>query len=142
PSAPRAPPGRDRGSRQRPRDRARGFPGDLRAVLLDQVAGARERARSVHLLPDRARPQGRHRGGERAGPGQHLPGGVARRGQRLMAEPAILIADDDPVALELLAEVLTGEGYRVRTAPGGADCLERARSEPFDLAIVDLRMPG
>ena len=38
-----------------------------------------------------------------------------------MAEPAILIADDDPVALELLAEVLTGEGYRVRTAPGGAD---------------------
>ncbi|HEV8441197.1 MAG TPA: sigma-54 dependent transcriptional regulator [Methylomirabilota bacterium] len=59
-----------------------------------------------------------------------------------MAEPAaVLIADDDPVALELLAEVLTKEGYRVRTASGGAECLRLAASEPFDLAIVDLRMP-
>jgi len=55
---------------------------------------------------------------------------------------SILIADDDPVALELLAEVLTGEGHRVRAAPGGEECLRFADAEPFDLAIVDLRMPG
>jgi len=59
-----------------------------------------------------------------------------------MAAAAVLIADDDPVALELLAEVLTAEGYRVRTAPGGEECLGLAAAEPFDLAIVDLRMPG
>jgi DNA-binding NtrC family response regulator len=54
---------------------------------------------------------------------------------------ALLIADDDLVALELLAEVLSAEGYRVRTAPGGKECLSLAENEPFDLAIVDLRMP-
>jgi two-component system response regulator AtoC len=60
-----------------------------------------------------------------------------------MATPAsVLIADDDPVALDLLAEVLAGEGYRVRAAGGGEECLRLAEAEPFDLAIVDLRMPG
>ncbi len=60
-----------------------------------------------------------------------------------VSSPAsLLIADDDPVALALLAEVLGGEGYAVRSAPSGAECLRLAESEPFDLAIVDLRMPG
>ncbi|HXJ77653.1 MAG TPA: sigma-54 dependent transcriptional regulator [Candidatus Methylomirabilis sp.] len=60
-----------------------------------------------------------------------------------MAAPAtVLIADDDPVALDLLAEVLTSEGHRVRAATGGEECLSLAAAEPFDLAIVDLRMPG
>ena len=59
-----------------------------------------------------------------------------------MTAPAtLLIADDDPVALALLAEVLVGEGYVVRAASGGAACLELAAREPFELAIVDLRMP-
>jgi DNA-binding NtrC family response regulator len=57
------------------------------------------------------------------------------------APAAILIADDDPVALNLLAEVLGGEGYRVRAATGGAECVRLAEAEPFDLALVDLRMP-
>ena len=59
-----------------------------------------------------------------------------------MTAPAtLLIADDDPVALALLAEVLAGEGYVVRAASGGAACLELAAREPVELAIVDLRMP-
>jgi two-component system, NtrC family, response regulator AtoC len=57
------------------------------------------------------------------------------------APPAVLIADDDPVSVELLAEVLSKEGYRIRTAAGGPECLRLAEAEPFDLAIVDLRMP-
>jgi DNA-binding NtrC family response regulator len=52
------------------------------------------------------------------------------------------VVDDDAIARDLLAEVLTREGYRVRTAPGGAECLTLATTEPFDLALVDLRMPG
>ena len=60
-----------------------------------------------------------------------------------MTAPAtLLIADDDPVALELLAEVLTREGYAVRSAADGEECLRVAEAEPVDLAIVDLRMPG
>jgi DNA-binding NtrC family response regulator len=53
----------------------------------------------------------------------------------------LLIADDDPVARDLLAEVLAREGYRVRAAAGGKECLRLAEGEPFDLALIDLRMP-
>ena len=35
-----------------------------------------------------------------------------------MSRATLLVADDDPVALALLGEVLTGEGYAVRTASG------------------------
>jgi DNA-binding NtrC family response regulator len=60
----------------------------------------------------------------------------------MTAAPAtVLIADDDPVALELLGEVLTSEGHRVLAAAGGEECLRLAEAEPVDLAIVDLRMP-
>jgi two-component system response regulator AtoC len=59
----------------------------------------------------------------------------------MTALATLLIADDDPVALALLAEVLAGEGYTVRAASGGAACLELAAREPVELAIVDLRMP-
>jgi DNA-binding NtrC family response regulator len=58
-----------------------------------------------------------------------------------MAPPTLLIADDDPVARDLLAEVLTREGYRVQAASGGDECLRLAEAEPVDLALVDLRMP-
>jgi DNA-binding NtrC family response regulator len=54
---------------------------------------------------------------------------------------AVLVADDDAVARELLVEVLTREGYRVRAAAGGEECLRLAEAEPFDVALVDLRMP-
>jgi len=57
------------------------------------------------------------------------------------ASQTLLVADDDRVAGELLAEVLGREGYRVRLAGGGEACLRLAESEPFDLALIDLRMP-
>ncbi len=55
--------------------------------------------------------------------------------------PVLLVADDDQVARELLAEALGREGYRVRLAAGGEECLRLAAAEPFDMALVDLRMP-
>jgi two-component system response regulator AtoC len=58
-----------------------------------------------------------------------------------MATATLLVADDDPVARDLLVEVLAREGYRVRAAGGGEECLRLAEAEPFDLALVDLRMP-
>ena len=47
---------------------------DLRAVLHHQAAGAGHRPRAVDLLRDRGAAPGPHRGGQRAGAGQHLPG--------------------------------------------------------------------
>ena len=58
------------------------------------------------------------------------------------ASPLLLIVDDDQVARELLAETLGREGYRVRVAGGGEEALALAGAEPFDMALVDLRMPG
>jgi DNA-binding NtrC family response regulator len=59
----------------------------------------------------------------------------------MMTAASLLLADDDPVALALLAEVLAREGYRVQSAGGGAECLALAERDSFDVAIVDLRMP-
>jgi len=58
-----------------------------------------------------------------------------------MATPAVLVADDDPIARDLLVEVLAREGYRARAAAGGQECVRLAEGEPFDLALIDLRMP-
>ena len=55
--------------------------------------------------------------------------------------PAVLVADDDAVARDLLVEVLEREGYRVRAAGGGAEAIALGERELFDVALVDLRMP-
>ena len=55
--------------------------------------------------------------------------------------PALLVADDDQVARELLAEALGRGGYRVRVAASGEECVRLAEAEPCDMALVDLRMP-
>jgi DNA-binding NtrC family response regulator len=53
----------------------------------------------------------------------------------------LLVVDDDPVARDLLVEVLAREGYLVQAAAGGEECLRLAEAVPFDLALLDLRMP-
>jgi response regulator NasT len=58
------------------------------------------------------------------------------------ARPRLLIADDDRMVLATLAEGLSTAGYDVVTAASGAEALEAAAGGTFDLAILDLRMPG
>jgi DNA-binding NtrC family response regulator len=58
-----------------------------------------------------------------------------------MVTPSILVADDDAVARDLLAEILVREGYRVRVAGSGGEAIRLAETEVVDLALVDLRMP-
>jgi two-component system response regulator AtoC len=53
----------------------------------------------------------------------------------------ILAVDDDTVACDLLREVLEQEGYQVSTAGSGRAAVHLAREVPFDLAIIDIRMP-
>lgn len=52
------------------------------------------------------------------------------------------MVDDDRVVLHLLAEGMRGLGYQVETAQSGDDALRLARQEKFDLAVLDIRMPG
>lgn len=54
----------------------------------------------------------------------------------------VLIVDDDRVILNLLAEGLRDLGYEVSTAVSGEDALKCAEERDFDLAVLDMRMPG
>jgi two-component system response regulator AtoC len=53
----------------------------------------------------------------------------------------ILIVDDDPHFLRVLARILSGENFLVASAGGAGDALELIKSAHFDLVISDLRMP-
>ncbi len=55
----------------------------------------------------------------------------------------IMVVDDEAVARVSLAEILRLEGYQVATAASGEEALSLlSKSEPFDLIVLDLKMPG
>lgn len=58
-----------------------------------------------------------------------------------MSKKHIVIVEDEADMAELVALRLKREGYLVETAPDGAAGLERIRSDPPDLAIIDIMMP-
>ncbi|MCX7081912.1 MAG: response regulator [Methylococcales bacterium] len=53
----------------------------------------------------------------------------------------ILIVDDNPENLHLLANALLSEGYLVRAAPNGEMAITMAMNETPDLVIMDINMP-
>jgi two-component system phosphate regulon response regulator OmpR len=54
----------------------------------------------------------------------------------------LLIVDDDDRIRELLKEYLARAGFRVTTAAGGAPARKLIESFTFDLAVLDVMMPG
>jgi two-component system cell cycle response regulator len=54
----------------------------------------------------------------------------------------ILVVDDHPVNCELLEALLVPQGYNVETANSGAEALALARTNPPDLVLLDVSMPG
>jgi len=58
------------------------------------------------------------------------------------AAERILVVDDDPRICRLVSRLLEAEGYAVETAPNGHVMWRALRAHPFDLVILDLRMPG
>lgn len=49
--------------------------------------------------------------------------------------------DDDPDILSLIAVVLRGEGYKVKTAVDGREGLEVVKRYKPDLILLDMKMP-
>jgi CheY-like chemotaxis protein len=56
--------------------------------------------------------------------------------------PKILIIDDDRLVRESAKIIFNVKGYEVVVAEDGKSGIELAQSDQFDLAIVDLFMPG
>ena len=54
----------------------------------------------------------------------------------------ILVIEDNPSSLELSTLVLRGQGFRVDTATDGQQGLQKAKSQPYDLILMDIQLPG
>ena len=59
-----------------------------------------------------------------------------------MAKERILVVDDEEDILELVGYNLAREGYRIICATSGEETLKIAKSEPPDLILLDLMLPG
>jgi two-component system alkaline phosphatase synthesis response regulator PhoP len=60
----------------------------------------------------------------------------------LTGERRILLVEDEPSLVLTVSDRLLSEGYQVGTAGDGETALARALSEPFDLIILDVMLPG
>jgi CheY-like chemotaxis protein/HPt (histidine-containing phosphotransfer) domain-containing protein len=61
--------------------------------------------------------------------------------QRTRLRGRILLAEDFDDTRTLMADVLTNTGAEVVTVGDGRDAVETASKEPFDLILMDIRMP-
>jgi CheY-like chemotaxis protein len=58
------------------------------------------------------------------------------------SETSILVVDDDVDTCRNLADILTDMGHHVDVAHDGPSALELVKRRPYDLALLDLKMPG
>ena len=54
----------------------------------------------------------------------------------------ILIIDDEDIMRNCLCYVLTDDGYSVQTAREGQEGLHLFETDPCDIVILDIKMPG
>ncbi|NNG07523.1 MAG: response regulator [Desulfobacteraceae bacterium] len=54
----------------------------------------------------------------------------------------IILIDDEEVLLEYMSKRLLKKGFTVKCAFSGEEAVEAAQQEHFDVAVVDLKMPG
>jgi len=55
--------------------------------------------------------------------------------------PRLLLVDDEPRILNSLLDLLGNDGFALSTAADGTQALAQLRTTPFDLVILDLRLP-
>ena len=58
------------------------------------------------------------------------------------AAAKVLVVDDTPQNVKLLADLLRAKGYAVVTASGGPEALAQVEAERPDLVLLDVMMPG
>jgi len=65
--------------------------------------------------------------------------GAARLGE---PKPTVLVADDEPIVVEVVERYLRREGFRVVTAARGQDGARMAAAERPDVVLLDVMLPG
>lgn len=58
-----------------------------------------------------------------------------------LSAPSILVVDDTPANLQMLADMLKRRCYRARPVPSGKLALQAAKADPPDLVLLDINMP-
>jgi DNA-binding NtrC family response regulator len=61
---------------------------------------------------------------------------------RRTTEHRILIVDDEEVVRDSLCKWFKGAGYFVESAAGSRKALEAIQEKDFDIALIDIKMPG
>lgn len=56
-------------------------------------------------------------------------------------KPTILIADDDPLILNMIIDVLSADGYHLLVARDGREAIQLASTNKPDLMLIDVVMP-
>jgi DNA-binding NtrC family response regulator len=59
-----------------------------------------------------------------------------------MNKPRILLVDDEARFRDNLAKLLKAQGLSVTAFESGAAALEELKAQPFDVVVLDIRMPG
>jgi DNA-binding response OmpR family regulator len=75
-------------------------------------------------------------------PGFQRPGPSGRALRPSMDFGAVLVVDDDPDAVEILTRLLDMQKFSTVPARSGPQCLEIVRSQPIDVILLDVNMPG
>lgn len=68
--------------------------------------------------------------------------GPTTAGSSTASEARLLVVDDEPNIVELLAASLRFAGFAVTTAANGTEALKRAAEVQPDLVVLDVMMPG
>src|SRR5262249_51117019 len=119
----------------------------------------RQRHRTLARQPRRSGARRPGRAPERSRTGcafYRLPSGRMKVAGHAMTEPSnsdkpctadgrqetVLVVEDDPTLRLALTKALRSAGFRVRVAASGPEGLEAALTEPPDLLLLDVMLPG
>ncbi|WMC09828.1 response regulator [Oceanimonas pelagia] len=92
-------------------------------------------------LPLLAGPLLRRLGRERSRPAQAVPADTFPSASAPQQGGRLLLAEDSPANQLVARAMLERAGYRVTIANNGLEALEACARQPFDLILMDLRMP-
>jgi CheY-like chemotaxis protein len=77
--------------------------------------------------------------GSRKRPAEHV---IVLRPDQQEEKPHVLVCDDNLSVTDLLAMMLTLEGWSVEVTTNGYDCLAAMEQNAPDVVVLDQRMPG